>query len=57
MSDFGVYAHRLTILPHPWADAIEVAQIGGYQSIVSKGTYETGDNDDYLFRKNGTEYE
>lgn len=43
MSNFGVYAHRLTILPHPHADAIEIAQVGGFQSIVSKGAYKTGD--------------
>lgn len=34
---------RLEILTHPDADALEIAKVKGYQSIVRKGQFETGD--------------
>ncbi len=40
---FAVEAHRLEISPHPDADRIELARVGGYLSIVPKGLYRDGD--------------
>lgn len=43
MSNFEVKVEQLTILPHDNADALEIAQVGGYQSVVRKGAFSTGD--------------
>ena len=43
MSNFAVLTHRIVIEPHPDADALECARIGGYRSIVKKGKFKTGD--------------
>jgi RNA ligase (TIGR02306 family) len=44
MSDFSVQVLRLdSVEPHPNADRLDIAQIGGYRSIVPKNTYRTGD--------------
>ena len=43
MSSFQVTAERLTIHPHPNADALELAQVGLYNAVVPKGAYQTGD--------------
>lgn len=44
MSTFAVPIKRiLAIEPHPNADAIEFAVIGGYRSIVKKGQFSVGD--------------
>ncbi|MGW4893982.1 RNA ligase (ATP) [Kitasatospora sp. NPDC004240] len=43
MSTLRVTAERLTVLPHPNADALELAQIGLYRAVVAKGAYRTGD--------------
>ena len=43
MAAFEACACTLTIEPHPNADRIEVARIQGYQTIVPKGRYRTGD--------------
>ncbi|KJK60044.1 RNA ligase (ATP) [Saccharothrix sp. ST-888] len=43
MSTLRVTAERLTILEHPNADALELAQIGLYRAVVAKGAYRTGD--------------
>jgi len=43
MSTFAVTVERVTILPHPKADRLEIAQIGDYQSVVGKGSFKTGD--------------
>lgn len=42
MSSFLVQVVRLTIEPHDNADALELARIGGYLSVVRKGQFETG---------------
>ena len=34
---------QIKILEHPDADALEIAKVKGYQSIVRKGQFETGD--------------
>ncbi|GAA0690123.1 RNA ligase (ATP) [Kitasatospora atroaurantiaca] len=43
MSTLRVTAERLTILEHPNADALELAQIGLYRAVVAKGAYRTGE--------------
>lgn len=43
MSTFACPVVRLNIVEHPNADAIEIAEVGLYQSIVRKGQYKTGD--------------
>lgn len=48
MSAFKVAPHLVEILPHPNADRLEMAKIGGYLSIVPKGIYRTGDSCIYI---------
>ncbi|MCY9787906.1 RNA ligase (ATP) [Nocardiopsis sp. EMB25] len=43
MSTLRVTAERLTIHPHPDADALELAQVGLFHAVVAKGRYRTGD--------------
>lgn len=43
MSTFRVTAERITILPHPNADALELAQVGLFRAVVAKGSFSTGD--------------
>ena len=43
MSTLRVTAERLTILDHPNADALELAQVGLYRAVVAKGVYRTGE--------------
>lgn len=43
MSTFEVQARRVEIAEHPDADALELARIDGYLSVVPKGRYRTGD--------------
>lgn len=43
MSEFSCQVVRVQIEPHPNADAIEIARVGDYQSIVRKGQFKTGD--------------
>lgn len=48
MSEFTVDVVRVTIEPHPNADALEIARVGGYLSLVRKGDYQTGDLAAYI---------
>lgn len=48
MSSFAVEVVRLIIEPHHNADALELARVGDYQSIVRKGQYRTGDLGAYI---------
>ncbi len=48
MSEHKVEVVRLTIEEHPNADALELARIGDYLSIVRKGQYKTGDLAAYI---------
>ncbi|MFT4064344.1 RNA ligase (ATP) [Paraburkholderia sp.] len=48
MSEFRVPVVRITIEPHPNADAIEIARVGDFQSIVKKGQFRNGDLAAYL---------
>lgn len=43
MSKYECPVVRVTIEPHPNADAIEIAKVGGYTCIVQKGRFKTGD--------------
>lgn len=43
MSEFSVNLFPITVSEHPNADVLELASIGGYNSIVPKGKYSTGD--------------
>lgn len=43
MSTLRVTAERLTILDHPNADALELAQVGLYRAVVAKGAYRSGE--------------
>ena len=43
MADFAVLTHRLTVEPHPDADMLECARIGGYFTVVRKDQFKTGD--------------
>ena len=43
MSNFAVKVYSIKIEPHPNADAIELAVIGDYRSIVRKGQFKDGD--------------
>ncbi|MFJ9517288.1 RNA ligase (ATP) [Kitasatospora sp. NPDC101801] len=43
MSTLRVTAERLTILKHPNADALELAQVSLYRAVVAKGAYRTGE--------------
>ena len=48
MSTFECKVYKLTISEHPNADAIELAQVGDYRSIVKKGDFKTGDLGVYI---------
>lgn len=43
MAEFKVSVVRVGIQPHPNADALEFAVVGGYRAIVRKGQYQDGD--------------
>jgi RNA ligase (TIGR02306 family) len=48
MSDFSCDVVKVEIKPHPNADAIEIAQVGDYQSIVKKGQFVDGELGVYI---------
>lgn len=48
MATFEVKVHDLTIESHPNADALEVARVGDYRSVVRKGQFKTGDVGIYI---------
>jgi len=43
MSTFAVTTVRVTITSHPNADALELARVGDYCSVVRKGQFQSGD--------------
>lgn len=43
MSTFSATVYRITVEAHPNADAIELARVGDYFSIIKKGYLKTGD--------------
>lgn len=48
MASFEVKVYKMEILPHPNADAIELARIGDYVSAVRKGEFVSGDLGVYI---------
>ena len=48
MATFEAKVYRLEIEEHPNADAIELAKVGDYRSIVRKGDFKTGDLGVYI---------
>lgn len=48
MSTFEVTLETIEVLPHPNADALELARVGGYKSVIPKGKYKTGDTVIYI---------
>jgi RNA ligase (TIGR02306 family) len=48
MASFEVKVYKLTVLQHPEADRLELAQVGAYLSIVPKGMYKDGDLGVYI---------
>jgi RNA ligase (TIGR02306 family) len=43
MSDFRVTVEQIIVTEHPNADALEIAHVADYQSVVRKGTFVDGD--------------
>lgn len=43
MSSFACTVEQLDIYPHPNADKLELARVGGYHAVVKKGEYVSGD--------------
>lgn len=43
MSEFACEVVKIDVEPHPNADRLEVALIGGYRSIIMKGQFRPGD--------------
>lgn len=48
MSTFACLGKRVTIAPHPDADRLDIATIDGYQCIVGRGLWKTGDVGVYI---------
>lgn len=48
MAEFECKVYRLRIEKHPNADALELAVVGDYRSIVRKGEFKTGDLGVYI---------
>lgn len=48
MAEFEAKVYRLVIEEHPNADALELARVGDYRSIVRKGQFKTGDLGVYI---------
>jgi len=48
MASFEVCARTVEIQEHPNADSLEIGQVFGYQSVVGKGQFQTGDVVIYL---------
>ena len=43
MPELEVLVHKLKLEPHPNADALELAAIGGYRAVVKMGEFQDGD--------------
>lgn len=48
MTTFTCPVVTVTVEPHPNADRLEVARVGGYQLVVAKGAFRSGDTACYL---------
>jgi RNA ligase (TIGR02306 family) len=43
MANFEVLVHEVEVLEHPDADALEIVKVLGYQAVVRKDTFHSGD--------------
>ena len=43
MADFDARIYSVIMEPHPDADRLEIARVGGYACVVAKGQFRTGD--------------
>ncbi len=43
MSTFAVQVRRVTVMPHPNADLLELGTVDDYHVVIAKGEYQTGD--------------
>ena len=43
MAEFEALVYRMAVEPHPNADRLEIARVGGYTCIALKGEFRTGD--------------
>lgn len=48
MAEFVCPVVELSVSEHPDADLLEVAQVGGYECVIRKGQFESGDQAVYL---------
>jgi RNA ligase (TIGR02306 family) len=48
MSSFEVKVRKITVTPHENAEALEIGTIDGYQFVVAKGHWQTGDLGVYI---------
>jgi RNA ligase (TIGR02306 family) len=48
MSSFAVTLEEIEVLPHPNADALELAKVGGYHAVIPKGKYSSGETVVYI---------
>lgn len=48
MSTFETKVVRIEVEPHPSADRLEIGRVAGYQFVVGKGQYQTGDLGVYI---------
>ena len=48
MSTFTALIHRIAVEPHPDADRLDLARIGGYLSVIGKDSMKTGDLGAYI---------
>lgn len=48
VSTFKVTVEKLKIYPHPNADLLELAGVGGYRAVVGKGQFQDGDYAIYI---------
>lgn len=51
MSSFNVEIRRITVTEHPNADALEIGNVDGYQFVVRKGEFQTGNLGAYIPEK------
>ena len=48
MASFESRIHALRVEPHPNADRLELAAVGGFRSVIAKGSYADGDLAAYI---------
>ena len=51
MSSFNIEIRKITVTEHPNADALEIGNVDGYQFVVRKGEFQSGDAGAYIPEK------